>query len=165
MKLLETIIKNPVLILIIMLKDLIDISKRLLKTPGTSTEIDWWDFCIKLAIAIALWYVIRKFFELRDEIKALKKKVEFEASALAVLTYVKGKRSFLKAYQIFEFQRLPDETEEHFWNRLPNGGLLKKELRDEFEEARMVIINNWKDKTANEIENFLKPLYPDYIFK
>ncbi len=163
-KILIRIIKNPILILIIMLKDLIDAGKLIIKIQPI-INFDWWDFIIKLIIAIFLWYLIKLFFELKSDIENLKTKIEFETKASAILDYVRIRRSFIKSYKEVEFFRLPNETEKNLWNRLPEGGLLKQELLEEYEEAKTLILNDIKNKTSQEIDDFLKPFFPDQIFQ
>ena len=93
-----------------MLKDLIDAGKLIIKIQPI-INFDWWDFIIKLIIAIFLWYLIKLFFELKSDIENLKTKIEFETKASAILDYVRIRRSFIKSYKEVEFFRLPNETE------------------------------------------------------
>ena len=78
----------------------------------------------------------------------------------SVITYVRNKRLFVKSFENIEFFRLPNETEQELWNRLPEGGLFRDFYIEEYKIVRDVLQKKMKNKTINEIEKMLSEYYP-----
>jgi hypothetical protein len=151
MKILARIATNPLLIVVIMLKDLkdliIDLKMMILSTNiQPSTNFDWWDFIIKLVIAIVLWLVLKSYFE-------LKKRFEIQN----ILSSVRNKHAFLSSFQGIEFYRTPNETDESLFNRLPEGQY-RDYLKDEYKYVKELIMKRY-DLKPSEAQNELDKLY------
>ena len=157
MKRLEKIVTNPFLVGLIMLKDLIDIIKSLVGTNPISFKnihIDWWDFSIKLFIATVLWLTLNAYFK-------LKKKFEDEMEVANLISHIRNQRLFIRSFNIVQFNRLPNETDEQFYNRLPEGGLFRQHYFEEYEIVKAELQNQvMTDKSLNEIDKLLSSWYP-----
>src|SRR5215813_9478424 len=113
-----------------------------------------------IATFAVAYYFFSKLFDLKKKIEQIIERNKFELQASAILYTIKGQRAFIRSYKNVNFYRLPNDTDHDFWSRLPEGGLLREELLAEYEEAKTVICDNWKNKSIQEVEDFLKPLFP-----
>lgn len=77
-----------------------------------------------------------------------------------VITHVRNKRLFVKSFESIEFFRLPNETEQELWNRLPEGRLFRDFYIEEYKIVRDVLQKQMKNKTIHEIEKMLSEYYP-----
>ena len=78
-----------------------------------------------------------------------------------VISFVRNKRLFIKSYDNLQFHKLPNETDENFYSRIPQGGLFDKLYEEEYNIVRDELINNkMKDKKVQEIDDILSEFYP-----
>ena len=141
MKTLNKIIQNPLLIVVIMIKDLkdllLDVKMILLDTNITTIQsFDWWDFIIKLIIAIALWLVLKSYFKLKRDYEIQN-----------ILFSIRNRYNFIQSFQDIEFLRLPDETDESFFNRLPEKQY-KEYLKAEYSKLKQIIMKKYDIKPS-----------------
>jgi len=164
---LEAFIKSPIIIAISLLKSIIDIIIEFIKylkqanntAPNMDnattyiSHFDLWDFIIKLITATLLWIVIRAYFNLRDSFNDKMKVFE-------TISFVRNKRLFIKSFDMVKFYRIPGETEESYYNRIPEYGLFDKLCSEEYEIVKNELISTMKDKKLSEIDKLLADFYP-----
>lgn len=80
-----------------------------------------------------------------------------------VVSHVRNKRLFVKSFEQVQFFKVPNETDEQLWNRLPEGGLFKQFYKEEYYIVRDILHKEFKGKTINEIEHLLTEYYPIQI--
>ena len=151
MKILKKISTSPLLIVVIMFKDLkdliIDLKMTIFsETVKTIPTFDWWDFSIKLAIAIILWLVLKSYVN-------LKKRFEIQN----ILSSIRNKHAYLSTFQNIEYERISNETDESFFNRLPEGQY-RDYIRNEYKYIKDIIIKKY-DLRPSEAQKELDKLY------
>ena len=159
MKTIEKINNYPVLVFILMIKNMIELiayilpSKTALLTLNQTHSFDWWDFVINLVISTMLWVVLRSYFKLKRQLQ--EKMITF-----SIVSFVRNRLLFIKLYENIEFFKLPDMTNDEYWNTLPQGGKLYQQLEIEYNEVYKTLLSNLKNKTVREIDALLKEHYP-----
>lgn len=156
----EKINKYPLLVFAVMVYELKNAIMEILSIPLNNIathSFDWWDFSIKLFLAILVWLLLKTYFKLRREMNE-------KILTFSILSYVRNQRLFIKSFEGVQYFRSPEETEKDFWKRLPEGGMYKKYLTDEYEIVKKLIMKNMKKKTIEEIDLMLSEYYPDDIF-
>jgi len=157
MRFLEKIVSNPLLLLIIMLKDFIEIfnslkSKTNMNNINTFQNYDWWEFFIKLTISIALWLVLKAYFKLKNDF-------EDKMKAFNTISFIRTSRNFIRSYDDVQFYKMPYESDDDFYKKLPAGGLIDKFYQDEYNEAKIKLALLFPNKTAKQIEELLSNFY------
>ncbi len=157
LKKLETLITNPILVGIVMLKDLIDIVKSLFSSGSFNVGtimINWWDFSMKLIIVIFLWLILRAYLRLKGNF-------EEQMTVFSIISHIRNKRLFVKSFEDIEYFRVPNESDKEFWERLPEGGLFKQHYFEEYMLVRDELQNRkMKNKGLEEIDDILAKWYP-----
>lgn len=155
MKTLEKINNYPILVFIVLLNDLYEFILRfkiISFMDTTLNSFDWFDFIIKVIIAVLLWIVLKYYLKLKREI-------EEKNLLFTLITHERNKRLF--AY----FQQRParenKDTDESYYKKLPAGGLFDKYFKEEFNYIKPIVINLFKDKKIEEINILLSDYYPD----
>ena len=119
-----------------------------------TTDFNFWDFAIRLVTAVSLWAVINAYFKLKHQF-------EDRMNVFNVISFVRNKRLFIKYYEKTTFGKLPNETDEDYYNRIPQGGLFDRSYEEEYNIVRDELINNkMKDKKVQEIDDILSKFYP-----
>ena len=158
MKIIEWVIKNPIIIALIMLKDIIEIVEKIINgfknTKMVNANFDYYDFTMRLVMAISLWFVIRAYFKLKHEF-------EDKMHVFNLISFIRNKRLFVKSYDNVTFYKLPNDTNESYYSRIPEGGLFDKLYQEEYDIVRAELINNdMKHKKVEEIDALLEKFYP-----
>ena len=153
MKQLNKLAKNPLIIVIIMIKDLkdliIELKKMMITTEvvaASTQSFDWWDFIIKLVIAITLWLVLRAYFNFQ-------KRFQYQN----LLNSIRNKYLFLSNFQDIDFIRLPNESDDSFFTRLPDAEY-SKYLRKEYAYLKNKIMKEY-DLKPSEAQKEIDKLY------
>ncbi len=119
----------------------------------TQFSFDYWDFIIKLAMAIAVWLVFRAFYKIQDKIKEQQVFIRIQNLIMSYRNY----NSFLSRYDGIDYYRVPNETPEQFFERIPEGQF-KLYLIKEYDDIRAEIIHKL-DINRSEAEKYLAELY------
>lgn len=143
----EKINKTPILVLLIMIKDFKDLIMDLFSiNTDHLTNIDWWDFIVKLIISVLLWLVLKAFL-------SLKRKFDI----LNVVFSIRNKHSYIKSFEGVQYYKTSFETDEQFFNRTPEGQYYQY-LRDEYLFSKKTIIERF-DLKPSEAEKELEKIY------
>ena len=157
MKTIEKIVTNPLLLIVIMFKDFVEIfnnliSKNSMDKTNLLQNYDWWGFSIKLITAISLWLVLRAYFNLKSTF-------EDKMKVFTTISIIRSNRAFIEKFDMFKFLKFPAETDAEFFNRLPQYGLLDEFYKQEYDEAKRILTIEFPNKTSNEIEKLLSSFY------
>lgn len=143
----------------------------------TESEIKWYatpTFVASVLIGIflvILFQFCRLLYKENEKLKDKSSKLETALVAIHYKTEVIGKISsvrnhalFLKQFEHVEYFKLPGESEDDLWARLPQGGLYYEHLLEEYQEVRKWCEKTYKDKSGKEIDAMLKRFYPPEFY-
>lgn len=152
-----------------MFKDLYELFSGLwnhirFKSPEIQ-HFDWFDFVLKLLISIGLWFLFRAYLELRNKIKEQQKDFDEKMTAMVTISNTRGRRLFIQGFDNIQYFRVPNETEQELWERLPQGGLYRNNLIEEYNLVRNKMIKKFPNKPIIEIEQLIKRFYPKSLFQ
>lgn len=150
MKLLEKFNRYPILVFVVMLNDLKNIVMELLNIKSniiSTMNVDWWDFFIKLVIAILLWIVLKAYFKLKREMNE-------KLNEFSMVTNDK-----MLIFSIIMYKKGKDIIQSNFQNQNDFNAYLIKE----YKETRTIVQNNFKDKSMNEIDALMIEYYPNEV--
>jgi hypothetical protein len=160
MKTLEKIVTNPLILIVIMANNLIEIGQKVLNIQTAQMSFDWFDFIIKLIIAVSLWLVLKAYFKLKNDFNDNIKNFNDKMSVFNEVSHIRNKRLFVRSFENIEYFRVPNETEQELWERLPAGGLFRDFHKEEYKIVREVLQKKMKNKSIEEIEKLLSEYYP-----
>jgi hypothetical protein len=160
MKTLEKIVTNPLILIVIMANNLMEIGHKVLNIQTVPMSFDWFDFIVKLIIAVVLWLVLRAYFKLKNEFNDTISEFNDKMSVFNTISHIRNKRLFVKSFDNIQYGRVPNETDQDFWERLPQGGLFRDFHKEEYKIVREVLQNKMKNKSIEEIEKLLSEYYP-----
>lgn len=153
MNYLEKLNKNSIWIFLLSIPKIIELFK-ISKNMETNffyelyTKYDWFGLITQLITLFILYRVL-------ENNKRNKERME----VLETVNLVRTKRLFVKSFSNFDIYRNPNETDEQFKNRLPEYGLFKEHIREEYAIVRDIIQNKMSNKTVEEVENILADFY------
>lgn len=150
------------------------IIKPIVETISSGTNLlasfkgfDWFSALFQIVTVVILFYVWRSFIQLKRQAieaekktKELRDDLEVKMIVFSHIVNVRGRRLFIKSFENVQYFRLPNETDDQLWQRLPEGGLFNQHLFEEFTVVRKDLINHFKDASANEIAKLLEEYYP-----
>lgn len=162
----QRINSNPIYAImgfLLTLKELYNIMKIILASINNPNPNNFWELPIfststlesilTIVILIQLWKMLNKYDEISEKMNVFN-----------VINNIRNKRNFIKSYENVTHFRLPDETDEELWERLPQGGLYRDYLNEEFNIVKYKLQNIMKNKSIENIENLMRKYYPDYLF-
>jgi len=137
-----------------MLKDLKDLFIEInnmianvnISSAPNMINFDWWDFIIKLVIAILLWIILKAYFNLKRDFDILN-----------ILYSIRNRKYFLNEYKDWEFYRMPNETDEDFFKRTPKG-LYIDELKKEYYYMKKILMEKF-DLNPSKVTDILDKIY------
>jgi hypothetical protein len=153
MKYLEKLNKNSIWIFLLSIPKIIELIKTE-KNMETNffyelySKYDWFGLITQLITLFILYRVL-------EQNKRNKERME----VLETVNLVRTKRLFVKSFGNIEIYKSPNETDEQLRSRLPEYGLFKEHIKEEYAIVRDIIQNKMSNKTVEEVENILADFY------
>lgn len=124
---------------------LLVINKNTSKMDSTNTYY-LWQIVSTIAIFLLAYFIVRYFNSIRKEIKAL-----------TYLNNIRYRRQFMKDYKELEYFKLPKETWDEFYSRLPNADF-KKDIQNEISTLK-ADLPYVLDITGSESKKIIESIY------
>ncbi|MFM2018587.1 MAG: hypothetical protein RL007_2243 [Bacteroidota bacterium] len=86
--------------------------------------------------------------------------IHFKTDVQGKIAAIRNRALFVKQFDNIEYFRLPGETDEQLWERLPEGGLYRQHLYDEYLEVRKWLETTYKEKSGKDFDYILRRFYP-----
>lgn len=125
-------------------------------TPDNRTEMDyhyWLNTITLFILTLVLYRVLKKYNEMRLKTENLSLKTEL----LSMIAFFRHEGQYISKFDNVTFYRLPNESDEDLFKRMPNGMFLE-ELQKEYLVVK-TRATEYFDKKPSEIQALMDEIY------